>query len=73
MGGASGATGYRDGGAQPVVTLAKAGGSKVKPMGRLTVLVMGMAVAALTAALAGSVTPVHSAPVLPQGFTNSRS
>ena len=71
MGGASGATGYRDGGAQPVVTLAKAGGSKVKPTGRLTVLVMGMAVAALTAALAGSVTPVHSAPVLPQGFTNS--
>src|SRR5215218_8762169 len=39
-------------------------------MSRLTVLVVGVAVAALTAALAGSVTPVHSAPVLPQGFTN---
>ena len=39
---------------------------------RLTVLAIGMAVAALTAALAGSVTPVHSAPVLPQGFTNSQ-
>jgi glucose/arabinose dehydrogenase len=52
------------------VALAKAGGSKVKT-GRLTVLVIGMAVAALTAALAGSVTPVHSAPVLQQGFTNS--
>jgi glucose/arabinose dehydrogenase len=50
--------------------LAKAGGSKVTT-GRLTVLVIGMAVAALTAALAGSVTPVHSAPVLQQGFTNS--
>jgi glucose/arabinose dehydrogenase len=54
------------------VALAKAGGSKVKPTGRLTVLVIGMAVAALTAALAGSVTPVHSAPVLQQGFTNSQ-
>ena len=43
----------------------------MKTTGRLTVLVIGMAVAALTAALAGSVTPVHSAPVLPQGFTNS--
>jgi glucose/arabinose dehydrogenase len=53
------------------VALAKARGSKVKPTGRLTVLVIGMAVAALTAALAGSVTPVHSAPVLQQGFTNS--
>jgi glucose/arabinose dehydrogenase len=31
-----------------------------------------MAVAALTAALAGIVTPVHSAPLLPQGFTNSQ-
>src|SRR5215217_2855296 len=39
---------------------------------RLTVLAIGMAVAALTAALAGSVTPVHSAPVLPQGFTDSQ-
>ena|SRR5215207_9041365 len=38
---------------------------------RLTVLAIGMAVATLTAALAGSVTPVHSVPVLPQGFTNS--
>jgi glucose/arabinose dehydrogenase len=54
------------------VALAKAGGSKVKPTGRLTVLVIGMAVAALTAALAGTVTPVHSAPVLRQGFTNSQ-
>jgi glucose/arabinose dehydrogenase len=52
------------------VELAKAGGGKVKTMSRLTVLVVGVAVAALTAALAGSVTPVHSAPVLPQGFTN---
>ena len=51
--------------------MAKVGGSKVKTTGRLTVLVIGMAVAALTAALAGSVTPVHSAPVLQQGFTNS--
>jgi glucose/arabinose dehydrogenase len=51
--------------------LAKVGGSKVTT-GRLTVLVIGMAVAALTAALAGSVTPVHSAPVLRQGFTNSQ-
>src|SRR3954453_1324741 len=40
--------------------------------GRLTVLVVGMAVAALTAALAGPVTPVHGAPVLPQGFTQSQ-
>src|SRR5215211_8945061 len=39
---------------------------------RLTVLAIGMAVATLTAALAGNVTPVHSAPVLPQGFTNSQ-
>jgi len=44
----------------------------MKPTGRLTVLVIGMAVAALTAALAGSVTPVHSEPVLPDGFTNSQ-
>jgi glucose/arabinose dehydrogenase len=51
--------------------LAKAGGSKVKT-GRLTVLGIGMAVATLTAALAGSVTPVHSAPVLQQGFTDSQ-
>ena len=65
-------TGYRYGGAQPVVELAKARGSKVKPTGRLTVLAIGMAVAALTAALAGTVTPVHSAPVLRQGFTNSQ-
>src|SRR5215211_7333059 len=36
------------------------------------VLAIVMAVAALTAALAGSVTPVHSAPVLPQGFTQSQ-
>jgi hypothetical protein len=48
---ASGATGYRYGGAQPVVALAKVGGSKVKTR-RLTVLAIGMAVAALTAALA---------------------
>jgi glucose/arabinose dehydrogenase len=53
------------------VALAKVGGSKVKTTGRLTVLAIGMAVATLTAALAGSVTPVHSAPVLPEGFTNS--
>jgi glucose/arabinose dehydrogenase len=53
------------------VALAKTGVSKVKTMSRLTVLVVGVAVAALTAALAGSVTPVHSEPVLPQGFTNS--
>jgi glucose/arabinose dehydrogenase len=52
------------------VELAKAGGGKVKTTRRLTVLAIGVAVAALTAALAGSVTPVHSAPVLPQGFTN---
>jgi glucose/arabinose dehydrogenase len=54
------------------VALAKAGGSKVKTTGRLTVLVIGLAVAALTAALAGTVPPVHSAPVLQQGFTNSQ-
>jgi glucose/arabinose dehydrogenase len=54
------------------VALAKVGGSKVKTTGRSTVLVIGMAVAALTAALVGTVTPVHSAPVLPQGFTNSQ-
>ena len=36
------------------------------------VLAIVIAVAALTAALAGSVTPVHSAPVLPQGFTQSQ-
>jgi glucose/arabinose dehydrogenase len=54
------------------VVLAKAERGKVEMMRRLTVLAIGMAVAALTAALAGSVTPVHSAPVLPQGFTNSR-
>src|SRR5215207_13249 len=73
-GGASGATGYRYGGAQTVVALAKAGGSNVKTTSRLTVLAIGMAVAALTAiaALAGSTTPAHSAPVVPQGFTHSR-
>ena len=38
---------------------------------RLSVLAIGMAVAALTAALAGIVTPVHSAPMLRQGFTDS--
>jgi glucose/arabinose dehydrogenase len=52
------------------MVLAKAGGSKVKTR-RLMMLAIGMAVAALTAALAGIVTPVHSAPVLPPGFTNS--
>jgi glucose/arabinose dehydrogenase len=31
-----------------------------------------MVVAALTAALAGSATPVHSAPMLPEGFTDSQ-
>jgi glucose/arabinose dehydrogenase len=51
--------------------LAKPGGSKVKTR-RLTVLAIGVAVAALTAALAGTVPVVHSAPVLPQGFTNSQ-
>jgi glucose/arabinose dehydrogenase len=54
------------------VVLAKVGGRKVKTTRRLTVLAIGMAVAALTAALAGTVTPVHSAPVLPQGFTDSQ-
>jgi glucose/arabinose dehydrogenase len=54
------------------VASAKAKGSKVKTTRRLMVLAIGMAVAALTAALAGSVTPVHSAPVLPQGFTQSQ-
>jgi glucose/arabinose dehydrogenase len=39
---------------------------------RLTVLAIGMAVATLTASLVWSVTPVHSAPLLPQGFTNSQ-
>src|SRR5215218_9819949 len=39
---------------------------------RFTVLAIGMAVAALTAALAGRVTPVHSAPMLPQGFIQSQ-
>jgi glucose/arabinose dehydrogenase len=53
------------------VALAKAGGSKVKMTRRLTVLAIGIAVAALTAALAGIVTPVHSAPMLRQGFTDS--
>jgi glucose/arabinose dehydrogenase len=57
---------------QSVVVLAKAERGKVEMTRRLTVLAIGMAVAALTAALAGSVTPVHSAPVLPQGFTNSQ-
>jgi len=51
--------------------LAKAERGKVEMTRRLTVLAIGMAVATLTAALAGSVTPVHSVPVLPQGFTNS--
>jgi glucose/arabinose dehydrogenase len=54
------------------VALAKAGESKVKMTRRFTVLAIGMAVAALTAALAGRVTPVHSAPMLPQGFTQSQ-
>jgi glucose/arabinose dehydrogenase len=54
------------------VALAKVGGSKVKTTGRLTALAIGMAVAALAAALAGTVTPVHSAPVLQQGFTDSQ-
>ena len=44
----------------------------MKTTRRLTVLAIGMAVAALTAALAGSVTPANSAPVLPQGFTDSQ-
>jgi glucose/arabinose dehydrogenase len=44
----------------------------VKTTRRLTVLAIGMAMAALTAALAGIVTPVHGAPVLQQGFTNSQ-
>jgi glucose/arabinose dehydrogenase len=57
--------------AHPVVVLAEAGGGKVKTTSRLTVLVVGMAVAALTAALVGIVTPAHSAPMLPQGFTDS--
>jgi glucose/arabinose dehydrogenase len=52
--------------------LAKAGGSKVKTTRRLTVLAIGMGVAALTTALAGTVTPVRSAPMLPQGFTDSQ-
>ena len=43
----------------------------MKTTKRLTVLAIGMAVAALTAALAGIVTPVHSAPMLRQGFTDS--
>jgi glucose/arabinose dehydrogenase len=51
--------------------MAKAERGKVEMTRRLTVLAIGMAVAVLTAALAGSVTPVHSAPVLPEGFTNS--
>jgi glucose/arabinose dehydrogenase len=54
------------------VALAKAKGSKVKTTIRLMVLAIGMVVAALAAALAGPVTPVHSAPVLPQGFTQSQ-
>jgi glucose/arabinose dehydrogenase len=57
---------------QSVVVLAKAERGKVEMTRRLTVLVVGMAMATLTAALAGAVTPVHSAPVLPQGFTNSQ-
>jgi glucose/arabinose dehydrogenase len=57
---------------QPVVVLAKAERGKVEMTRRLTVLVVGMAVAALTAALAGSVTPVRGAPVLPEGFTQSQ-
>jgi len=57
---------------QSVVVLAKAERVKVEMTRRLTVLVVGMAVATLTAALAGSLTPVHSAPVLLQGFTNSQ-
>ena len=46
----------------------------MKTTSRLTVLAIGMAVAALTAiaALAGSTTPGHSAPVVPQGFTHSQ-
>jgi glucose/arabinose dehydrogenase len=54
------------------VALAKAGGGKVKTTRRLTMLAIGIAVAALTAALAGIVTPVHGAPTLPQGFTDSQ-
>ena len=54
------------------MVLAKAERGKVKMTRRLTVLAIGMAVATLTAALAGSVTPVHSAPMLPQGFTHSK-
>jgi glucose/arabinose dehydrogenase len=54
------------------VALARAGGSKVKTTRRLTVLAVGIAVAALTAASGGTVTPVQGAPVLPQGFTDSQ-
>jgi glucose/arabinose dehydrogenase len=54
------------------VALAKGGVGKVKTTSRLTVLLVGMVVAALTAALAGSATPVHSAPMLPEGFTDSQ-
>ena len=41
---------------------------------RLMLVGVGMIVAALTAiaALAGSTTPAHSAPVVPEGFTHSR-
>ena len=35
-------------------------------------LAIGLAVAVLTAALAGTVAPVQSAPMLPQGFTDSQ-
>lgn len=54
--------------------MAKAGGSKVKTTSRLTVLAIGIVVAALTAiaALAGSPTPAQSEPVVPEGFTHSQ-
>jgi glucose/arabinose dehydrogenase len=54
------------------VVLAKVGVGRVKKTSRLTVLAIGVVVAALTAALAGTVTPVYSAPTLPEGFTNSQ-
>jgi hypothetical protein len=38
---------------------------------RLTLLMVGMAVAALLAAVVGNVKPTHAASVLPQGFTQT--
>jgi hypothetical protein len=41
-------------------------------MRRLTLLLVGMAVAALVVAVVGNIRPAHSLTVVPQGFTQTQ-